>query len=250
MKFNNLLSLLILGASAANTIAVPEPDIAESAGKELWKRKGGGRGGSRGGSGSSSSSGSSRGGSSTPSTARPGQPGFAGSGAPRSFGGGRYYGAGAASPYKAGTNSPRGISPLLFVGVAALAFWPGLWLYGAYSYHYPHNYHFHNDTSNQDEDLPVICGCDPYNPCGCDENNDTSYIQDLVRDGDYDSLNKSLITVAEVNGTKTILINGTLPNGTEPPVPEDENSVARNKAIEALGYWPMVAAVLAAVFIA
>ncbi|PKS12803.1 hypothetical protein jhhlp_001014 [Lomentospora prolificans] len=289
MRFNYILSLLILGTSAANAIAVPEPaDITESSDKELWRRKGGGRSGSRGGSGrsgssssSSSGSSSSRGGSSSSDSSRsgssssssssssrngqgssgpsgsgssrsstPGTPGFAGAGAPRSFAGGRFYGAGASSPYKAGTRSPGGISPLLFVGAAALAFWPGVWLYGAYSYHYPYNYHFHNETANKDEDLPVICGCDPYNPCGCDANNDTTYIRDLVGDGNYNNLNQSLVTVAEVNGTKTILINGTLPNGTEPPVPEDGDSAARSRTIEALGYWPMVAAVLAAVFIA
>jgi len=180
---------------------------------------------------------------------RPGSPGFAGSGAPRAFAGGRFYGAGAATPYKAGTRSPSGIVPLALVGAAALAFWPGVWLWGAYQYHYPNHYHFHNDTANNDEDLPVICACDPYNPCGCDANNDTAYIQDLVGNGDYKSLNQSLVTVAEVDGQKTILINGTLPNGTEAPVPADESG-ARSVVIEALGFWPMAAAVVVAVFMA
>lgn len=132
-----------------------------------------------------------------------------------------------------------------------------MWLYGAHSYRYDDDYRFHNETTDENEKLPVICACDPYNPCGCEENNDTEYQQDLVGTGAYDQLNHSQVTVAEVNGTKTLLINGTLPNGTEPPVPQDgddgdadgdgdEDSAAR-MVVEAFGYWPMVALVVSAV---
>lgn len=247
MKFDHILSLLLLGASAANAVAVPEPaNILDSTKKELGKRKGGGGGGARGGGGgggSSSSSGSSRGGSGGASSGA-----RAGAGAPRSFAGGKYYGGGAAAPYKAGSRSPSGITPFLFVGAAALAFWPGLWLYGAYSYPYSHPYRFHNNTRDEEEELPVICACDPNSACGCDENQDTAYLSDLIGDGSYNGLNHSLITVAEVNGTKTILINGTLSSDTEAPSDGDE-SAAIARAVEALGYWPMVAAALAAVFV-
>ena len=185
---------------------------------------------------------------------RAGQPGFAGAGAPRAFGGG------GASPYRAGSRTPiAGIGALFLVG-AALAFWPGMWLYGAHSYHFNDDYRFHNETTDNDENLPVICACDPYNPCGCEENNETEYVRDLVGTGAYDQLNHSQVTVAEGNGTKTLLINGTLPNGTEPPVPEDgdddddggddESVGPRTRAvIEALGYWPMVALVVSVVFL-
>ncbi|CAI4218655.1 unnamed protein product [Parascedosporium putredinis] len=220
MKFDHILSLLLLGASAANAVAVPEPaNILDSTKKELGKRKGGGGGGARGGGGgggSSSSSGSSRGGSGGASSGA-----RAGAGAPRSFAGGKYYGG---------------------------AFWPGLWLYGAYSYPYSHPYRFHNNTRDEEEELPVICACDPNSACGCDENQDTAYLSDLIGDGSYNGLNHSLITVAEVNGTKTILINGTLSSDTEAPSDGDE-SAAIARAVEALGYWPMVAAALAAVFV-
>lgn len=36
----------------------------------------------------------------------------------------------------------------------------------------------------------------------------------MVGNGSYDALNKSLVTVARVNGTDTLVINGVLPNGT------------------------------------
>jgi hypothetical protein len=60
-----------------------------------------------------------------------------GSGVTPNYGGGRYYGGGATSPYTSGARSPLGIVgiPLAF---GALAFYPGIWLYGAYAYPYGH----------------------------------------------------------------------------------------------------------------
>jgi len=62
-----------------------------------------------------------------------------GSGVTPNYGGGRYYGGGATTPYTAGSRSPLGLVaiPLAF-GAGALAFYPGLWLYGAYAYPYNH----------------------------------------------------------------------------------------------------------------
>ena len=62
-----------------------------------------------------------------------------GSGVTPNYGGGRYYGGGATTPYQSGSRSPLGIAavPLAF-GVGALAFYPGIWLYGAYAYPYSH----------------------------------------------------------------------------------------------------------------
>lgn len=181
---------------------------------------------------------------------RAGQPGFAGAGAPRSFAGGRFYGGGGGTPFRAGRRTPiAGIAGIFVVG-AALAFWPGAWLHGAHRYDFDDHYRFHNETSDKDEDLPVVCGCDPYNPCGCDENDDDEYVSDLVGTGAYDQLNKSQVNVGDVNGTKTLLINGTLQNGTEPPVDDDESAgPGMRTVVEALGYWPMVAAVGSAVFL-
>lgn len=254
MRLHSLLAFCLIGLSAANAIASPDSELGAPTGDELWKRRGGGGGGGRGGGGGGrgggggGGSGGGRGGGSP----RPGQPGFAGAGAPRAFGGGKFYGGGGAAPYRSGSRTPiAGIGALFLIG-GALAFWPGMWLYGAHSYRYDEDYRFHNETTDEDEKLPVICACAPYNPCGCEENNDTEYMQDLVGTGAYDQLNHSQVTVAEVNGTKTLLINGTLPNGTEPPVPEDgdgdEDSAAR-MVVEAFGYWPMVALVVSAVFL-
>ncbi|KAF4995553.1 hypothetical protein FDECE_12752 [Fusarium decemcellulare] len=209
---------------------------------------GGSRGSSRSGS-SSSSSGSrgNRGGSSSSSNAGGGSRG--GSGPQPNFAGGRYYPGGAQTPYKAGNKSPvRSIAPFVLVG-GALAFWPGVWLYGAYMYPYTNQYHYHNDTSDEDETRDVICGCARYAVCGCDDNNDTAYYDELIGNGSWQALNKSIVNVAKVNGTMTILINGTLPNGTTVPEEDSFAGPGMRTMIENLGYWPAVASVMLAVFL-
>ncbi|KAF9763969.1 hypothetical protein IL306_002926 [Fusarium sp. DS 682] len=250
---------------------------------ELYKRRGGGGGGGRGGSsggssgggsrgssGSGNRGGSSRGGSgsgsgSRGSSSRPGSSGSGSSGnrggsggsgggsrgvGPQpSFAGGRYYPGGSSRPYRAGSRSPGSIAPFALAG-AALAFWPGVWLYGAYMYPYSHPYRFHNETSDEDEERDVLCGCSKYEQCACDDNNNTAYFDDLIGNGSYAALNKSIVDVAEVNGTMTILINGTLPNDTALPDDNASDNAAVRHLSQALGWWPAVVAVLATVFIA
>ncbi|KAF7543168.1 hypothetical protein G7Z17_g10960 [Cylindrodendrum hubeiense] len=177
-----------------------------------------------------------------------------GSGVQPTYGGGRYYPGGAAVPYRAGSKSALGIVPFLLLG-SAIAFWPGVWLYGAYMYHYPNPYRYYNETSKANETREVICGCARFSVCGCDNNNDTAYYDELIGNGSYAALNKSIVNVARVNGTTTILINGTLANGTtvadEDADSEDSAAGSSMQALaEALGFWPVVAAVMATVFMA
>lgn len=198
----------------------PESGVPPVYEHELYKRRGGGGGGGRGGSsggGSKGSSGSgSRGSSGSGGSRSSSGGGSRGVGPQPSFAGGRYYPGGSSKPYKSGGPSPGRIAPFA-LGGAALAFWPGLWLYGAYMYPYSHPYHYHNDTSDEDEERDVLCGCSRYEYCACDDNNSTQYFDELIGNGSYDALNKSIVNVAEVNGTMTILINGTLPNDTALP---------------------------------
>lgn len=144
---------------------------------------------------------------------------------------------------------------------------PGLWLYSVYPY-YLSPYRFYNRTANATDDddeqtrnqrrqenldnmganvtLPVVCLCQEFLVCGCDENTDTAYIDDLVGDGDYDSLNKSLVTVSMVNDTETLVINGTLPNGTTAPG-GDDGAAAGLRANSYAGYGVMLMIVLSTV---
>lgn len=113
-------------------------------------------------------------------------------------------------------------------------------------YPYPNQYRYHNDTSNQDESRDVICGCAQEAVCGCDDNNNTEYFASLIGNGDYNKLDKDVVNVAEVNGTMTILINGTLPDGT---TAASAAGGSMRHMVEALGFWPAIAAVIATVFL-
>lgn len=194
-----------------------------------------------------------------------------GSGVTPNYGGGRYYGGGATTPYTAGARSPLGILavPLAF---SALAFYPGIWLYGAYAYPYSHPYTFYNRTATnhtntttttrdlhfdieirQDtgvtETKNVTCLCAMYAECGCDDNGNTTFLNSLIGDGTYANLNLSLVNVADINGTSTIVLNGTLPNGTTASGGTENASGAVRAVIDMSGYWVMIALVGATVYL-
>jgi hypothetical protein len=220
----------------------------------LERRKGGGgRGGGSSGGGSGGSGGG-RGGNSGGSTR-------AGSGAPRGYGGGAYYAGGAAVPYSAGQRSSKNSLPAgpLLVGAGALAIMPGLWLYSVYPYHFNNPYRFYNRSANAtnnnnnardlvsrqqqmgaNETLPVVCLCQENSVCGCEENDDKKYLDDLVGNGSYAALNKSIVTVSDVNNTRTLVLNGTLPDGTTAPGGQDDAAAA----LSISGYWVMGLVVL------
>ena len=164
-----------------------------------------------------------------------------------SYGGGRYYGGGATSAYRSGARSPLGLAPYALAG-AGLAIFPGLWLYGAYAYNFHHPYYFHNASNTTDsrnnESLPVTCLCQQYSACGCDDNGNTTYIDSLLGDGDPAHQNSSLVHAGDVNGTKTVVINGTLPNGTD-TTSDNTSGAVRRRVIETSGFW-VVAAIVGA----
>lgn len=206
---------------------------------------GGGKSGTNSGGG-----GGGTGGGRTSSSSNLGGSTRLGSGAPRAYGGG-VYGGGAAQPYKAGSKTPKGLiagavlAPFLLVGLL-----PGLWLYSVYPYHYTNPYRFYNQSETNstnpngtNSSLPVTCLCEEYRPCGCDENDDKKYLDDLVGNGSYDALNKSLVNVADVNGTTTLVINGTLPNGTTAPGGQDDAGIALGVP-KYTGYYAMALTVV------
>lgn len=264
------------------TFAIPAHaarDDPSTSYSDLFKRKGGGGSGGKGGSSGSSSSGggtsssssssSGKGGSSSSSsTGKTGSTGSTssssssgrgssssatggrtttGSGAAASYGGGKYYGGGTTVPYRAGAVSTLGIAPIFLIGAASLAFWPGVWYHPVYAYPYNNSWTYHNATTNANETKPVECGCDAYQECGCDDNNSTDYVSSVLGTGAYNQLNQSLVTVAAVNGTDTILLNGTLPNGTTASGGTESPSagVGMRRLAEIAGWWPAAATVMA-----
>ncbi|RDA91557.1 hypothetical protein CP533_4348 [Ophiocordyceps camponoti-saundersi (nom. inval.)] len=248
----NLAFLLALCLGDAIARVVQTSDTTET---QLFRRRGGGRvGGSSRGGGSSSSSGGrgsgsgggrGAGGSSSSNTAPTSNIGGTsrgGSGPKPSFGGGRFFGGGGRVPYRAGIASPLGIAPFFLLG-ASLAFWPGVWLHGAHLYPYSYVHHYRNESSGRNETAKVLCGCDRFEECGCDENNDRAFYDGLIGNGSYDALNKSVIDVGEFRGQKTLLINGTLPNGTTIDGPD---SAASSFAAVTTALWTVVATILVA----
>ncbi|OQE30100.1 hypothetical protein PENSTE_c002G04927 [Penicillium steckii] len=270
MKLSWATSVLLLCSTGVSALSIPRADlilhdqISENDHIDLEKRRGGGGGGGRGGS--SGSSGSSSGGSSggrsgssssgssgssgsrgsTSSSSNRGGSSSGGSGVAPSYGGGRYYSGGARTPYSAGRASPSArITPFL-LPVAALAFFPGIWLYGAYAYPYSHPYHYHNNTSNHNDTLPVVCLCEEHQECGCDDNNNSTYYEELFNG--TQPKNTSNTRVVNVNGTEKIYINGTLPNGTTvDDGTESSASPAVVTLMHASGYWVTFVVVAAAV---
>ncbi|KAI1906981.1 hypothetical protein LOZ12_004100 [Ophidiomyces ophidiicola] len=233
----------------------------------LDKRKGGGGGGGGRGGGGGGGSGSGSGGSSGGRSGGGGRPGGApagtrpssnaggasrsGSGTPRNFGGGGFYAGGARVPYTAGRRSPGGLVPF-FLPVALLGFFPGLWLFGAYAYSMNHGYSYRNRTTNRNESIPIVCLCQEHSVCGCDDNNNSTYIDSILSDKDENGLprNSSVVKTVDVNGTTKIYINGTLPNGTTAPDPSIAEGMASGimpPILKLSGYWPTIAIVLATV---
>lgn len=125
-----------------------------------------------------------------------------------------------------------------------------MWLAGAWLYPYNRPYTFYNASTKANETKPITCGCDPTLVCGCDENQDTQYLSDIIGNGT--DLDSSIVSVAVVNGTQRILINGSLPNGTTAPGGDEDPFGNAAGGMQLLlrnaGWWPVVALVSAMVF--
>jgi hypothetical protein len=91
---------------------------------------------------------------------------------------------------------------------------------------------------------PVKCLCQEYSECGCEDNTDPAYVTSLVGNGSTDAMNSTLVRAANVNGTDTIFINGTLPNGTTSSGGTDSPNVAGVKGVETMG-WLVVGGAIA-----
>ncbi|KAL2366078.1 hypothetical protein RJZ56_000918 [Blastomyces dermatitidis] len=178
-----------------------------------------------------------------------------GSGTPRTFGGGSYYAGGASVPYTAGKTSRRGLLPFAFLPLAALAFFPGLWLWGAHAYHIGHyNYRNTSDPNANATQIPIECLCQRYSVCGCEENDNTTYINELLKQKDEHGMPTNTTTVRVVpkdDGPTTIYVNGSLANGTtnpDPSIPENSGVPIVSPTLSKLGgYWLITSLVVAAV---
>ena len=98
------------------------------------------------------------------------------------------------------------------------------------------------------------CLCQQYSPCGCDDNDNSTALDDMIGDGS--DQNSSAARITNVNGTKTLVLNGTLPNGTDNSTdggmtdPSASAAVGmRQMVLEGSGFWLMGAVVGATVWL-
>ena len=168
-----------------------------------------------------------------------------GSGARPVYGG--YYGGGSAVPYTSCLDSTQGLASAGSLNVnTAHSLFPGVWSNDVCHYPWSHPLSFDNATTQQTETKPVLCLCQRYTVCGCDENRNLTYVTAVLGNSDFNKLNRSLVYVNEVNGTSAILINGTLANGTT--APRDGNNATHIGSMAPVSFHPnMITLLLAAV---
>lgn len=136
----------------------------------------------------------------------------------------------------------------LLIG-GALGFGAASWAHGAYRYPHKDEYTFHNVTTNKQETKPVECLCAKDLPCGCEDNKDKKYLDELIGNGSYAALNKTLVDVGDVKGRSTIRINGTLPEGTTAENVDDGDTSDAQAILQAAGWWPVITTGLFMAFI-
>lgn len=170
--------------------------------------------------------------------------------------GGNYYAGGATTPYRSGGRSPGGIAPYVLGGAALGVGAYALYGAGAYIYPYPHPYYFHNRTeaaqnqtytNSTNSTLPVQCVCAQYSECGCEDQQDNSYLASIIGNGSASDINSTVARIANVNGTTTLIVNGTLPNGTTAAGGSDSAAGAL-RVPESAGMWMLAAGVGAFVY--
>lgn len=93
----------------------------------------------------------------------------------------------------------------------------------------------------------MVCVCQKYSECGCDDNNNQTYYESLFNGSE--PTNSSMVRVVNVNGTEKIYINGTLPNGTTVAESSATPSSVGAGLVQASGYWVMAAIVASAVWV-
>jgi len=103
-------------------------------------------------------------------------------------------------------------------------------------------------TTGENQTKPVNCLCAAFAECGCDDSGNTTFLDSLIGDGTYANLNLSVVNVVDVNGTSTIVLNGTLPNGTTTSGGTEDANGAMMLGAQSSGYLALVALVGLTVF--
>jgi hypothetical protein len=106
------------------------------------------------------------------------------------------------------------------------------------------------NPNGMNDTIPILCLCQQYSVCGCDDNNNSTYIDSILGNGSLADLNSTVARVSNVNGTKTLVLNATLPNGTTASGgTENANAGTSHVVMENLGWWVMCAVVASTVWL-
>jgi hypothetical protein len=120
--------------------------------------------------------------------------------------------------------SPFGLAPFFIVPFALwMPFYWGPW--GAYYYHVNQTAPALPNNTDHNTTDPVLCVCENYQPCGCDDETTT---------GNYTL--PAGTQYAVINGTEYAVVNGTLENGTTAPGAESA-AVGRGLYLTKTGTW-------------
>ena len=101
----------------------------------------------------------------------------------------------------------------------------------------------------------MSCLCQRYQVCGCDPDNNSTFLEDVVGNGTNAPVNTTLVrTVDYGNGTASTYINGSLANGTTAsggtdPSNADQIAAGVKLMMSYAGYWVMVVTMIAAVIV-
>jgi len=122
-----------------------------------------------------------------------------------------YYDGGSRVPYRAGMQAPCGLMP--FYANSSASWMPYNWgPDGEYCYLLNHTAPALPTNPAHNTTDPILCVCQNYNLCGCDNTGDSYQIPSTVK-------------YSIINGTEYAIVNGTLENGTTAPAQSSAESL-------------------------
>ncbi|KAL4920146.1 hypothetical protein BDW62DRAFT_177722 [Aspergillus aurantiobrunneus] len=138
---------------------------------------------------------------------------------------------GSAFPFKSGDKAPSGLSPrkldnLAFATVDESAVSTGSCAVPNTSYAYQYQSQYRLSSGN----VPVYCLCDPYSVCGCDDNHsNSSFVPAMLAyiGLDTEARNVSKACTISLDGATTILVDGSLSNGSTKADPNADDVFTR-----------------------
>jgi len=137
-------------------------------------------------------------------------------------GGRSVYGGGGGTVFLAGAAAGAAAGLLAVYTIEVASLWPGQWWgdkVSVYPFNSTYEWNFHNATLDKNMTMPVACLCSISQSCTCQGTNDPAFIADVMKNGTWEALDHTLVSIGNLTVDKvtepTILLNGTVANGTQ-----------------------------------